>query len=33
MEHEFSIEEIKDAARAARIYCPGFSEDKFESLM
>ena len=32
MDHEFTAEEIKDAARAARIYCPGFSEDKFESL-
>ena len=33
MDHEFSIEEIKDAVRAARIYCPGFTEDMFESLM
>ena len=33
MDHEFTTEEIKDAARVARIYCPGFSEDKFESLM
>ena len=33
MNHEFTVEEIKDAARMARIHCPGFSEDKFESLM
>ena len=33
MDHEFTTEDIKDAARAARIYCPGFSEDMFESLM
>ncbi|MDO8715749.1 MAG: hypothetical protein Q7J73_02955, partial [Dehalococcoidales bacterium] len=33
MDHEFTTEEIKDAARAARIYCPGFSEDMFASLM
>lgn len=30
---KFTIDEIKDAARMARIYCPGFNEDKFESLM
>jgi len=33
MDHEFTVQEIKDAAGAARIYCPGFSEEKFESLM
>ncbi len=33
MDHEFTVEEIKDAARVARIYCPGFSENEFESLM
>ncbi len=33
MDHEFTAEEIKDAARVARIYCPGFSENEFESLM
>ena len=33
MDHEFTNEEIKDAARVARVYCPGFIEDEFESLM
>ena len=33
MNHEFTVDEIKDAAKLARIHCPGFSEDKFESLM
>lgn len=33
MSYEFTVEEIKDVARAARIYCPGFTEEKFESLM
>ena len=33
MNHEFTVEEIKDAARTARIQCPGFNEEKFESLM
>ena len=33
MEHEFTAEEIKDAARTARVYCHGFTEDMFESLM
>ena len=33
MEHEFTTEEIRDAAKAARVYCPGFTEDMFESLM
>ncbi|MFC2045003.1 hypothetical protein ACFLT8_07460 [Chloroflexota bacterium] len=33
MEQQFTAEEIKDAAKTARIYCHGFSEDMFESLM
>lgn len=33
MNKEFTNDEIKDAVRMARIYCPGFTEDKFESLM
>ena len=33
MNDDFTAEEIKDVARTARIHCPGFSEDKFESLM
>ncbi len=33
MSENFTIDEIKDAARMARIYCPGFNEDMFESLM
>jgi len=33
MDHEFTVEEIREAARVARIYCPGFSDEKFESLM
>jgi len=33
MEQQFNAEEIKDAAKTARVYCPGFSEDDFESLM
>ncbi len=33
MEHEFTAEEIRDAAKTARVYCHGFSEDMFESLM
>lgn len=33
MNHGFTAEEIRDAARAARIYCPGFTEDKFMNLM
>ncbi len=33
MHDEFSADEIKDAARLARIYCPGFNEEKFKSLM
>lgn len=33
MNNEFTVDEIKDAARTARIHSPGFSEDMFESLM
>ena len=33
MSHEFTIEEIRDAAMTARIHSPGFTEDRFESLM
>jgi DNA repair exonuclease SbcCD ATPase subunit len=33
MNHQFSADEIKQAARAARIYCQGFDEQHFESLM
>ncbi|MBI2851963.1 MAG: hypothetical protein HYX84_02500 [Chloroflexi bacterium] len=33
MEQRFTAEEIKDAAKTARVYCPGFSEEMFESLM
>lgn len=33
MDHEFTAEEIKDAAKMARVYCHGFTEDMFESLM
>jgi len=33
MSHEFTVEEIRDAAMTARVYCPGFTEDMFESLM
>lgn len=33
MEQQFTTEEIKDAARTARVYCHGFTEDTFESLM
>ena len=33
MDNEFTAEEIRDAARMARVHCPGFSEDDFESLM
>lgn len=33
MELQFTAEEIKDAAKTARIYCHGFTEDMFESLM
>ena len=33
MEQQFTTEEIKDAARTARVYCHGFTEDMFESLM
>ncbi|MDD5039239.1 MAG: hypothetical protein PHN78_08025 [Dehalococcoidales bacterium] len=33
MEQQFTIDEIRDAAKMARVYCPGFTEDMFESLM
>ncbi len=33
MNHEFTADEIRDVARTALIYCPGFSEEQFESLM
>lgn len=33
MEHEFTADDIKDAAKAARVYCHRFTEDMFESLM
>jgi predicted nucleic acid-binding Zn-ribbon protein len=33
MEREFTVEEIRDAAKTARVYCRGFTEDMFESLM
>jgi len=33
MEQQFTADEIRDAAKTARVYCPGFNEDMFESLM
>ncbi|MDD5288882.1 MAG: hypothetical protein PHY28_07235 [Dehalococcoidales bacterium] len=33
MDKEFTADEIRDAVRMARVHCPGFSEDDFESLM
>ena len=33
MDNEFTADEIRDAVRMARVHCPGFSEDDFESLM
>ena len=33
MGNELTTDEIKETARIVRIYCPGFSEEKFESLM
>ena len=33
MNHEFTAAEIKDAIRAARIFCPGFAEEQFKSLI
>ena len=33
MSHEFTAQEIRDAAMTARVHCPGFTEDMFESLM
>jgi hypothetical protein len=29
MNNEFTIDEVKDTVRAARIYCLGFSEEEF----
>jgi len=33
MNREFTVEEIRDSVRTARVHCPGFTEDMFESLM
>jgi len=33
MSHEFTAQEIRDAAMTARVHCPGFTENMFESLM
>ncbi len=33
MDNEFSIEEIREVAKLATVYCPGFSQEQFESLM
>ena len=33
MNHAFTVEEIRDAAMAARVHCPCFTENMFESLM
>jgi chromosome segregation ATPase len=33
MDNDFTADEIRDAVRIARVHCPGFSEDDFESLM
>ncbi len=33
MDNEFTAEEIRDAVRMARVHCPGFSGDDFESLI
>ena len=33
MSREFTVEEIRDSVRTARVHCPGFTEDMFESLM
>ena len=33
MSHEFTAQEIRDAAMTARVHCPGFTGDMFESLM
>ncbi|MFC2073209.1 hypothetical protein ACFLUU_11065, partial [Chloroflexota bacterium] len=33
MSHEFTAQEIRDATMTARVHCPGFTEDMFESLM
>ncbi len=33
MNHEFNVEETRNIIMTARVHCPGFSEDMFESLM
>jgi hypothetical protein len=33
MNGEFTVDEIRDATRMARVHCPGFTDDYFESLM
>ena len=33
MDNKFTVDEIRDAVRMARVHCPGFTEDDFESLM
>jgi len=33
MSEEFTVDEIKEVIRAARIFCPGFSEQQYQSLM
>jgi len=33
MNHGFSVEEIRNVIMTARVHCPGFSENMFESLM
>ena len=33
MNGEFTVDEIRDATRMARVHCPGFTDDDFESLM
>ena len=33
MNNEFTIDEIRDAIKTARIYCPGFDEQRFQNLM
>lgn len=33
MGYEFTTDEIKNIARAARVHCPGFTQDMFEGLM
>ncbi len=33
MSEKFTVDEVKDAVRMARVYCPGFNEDMFEGLI